>query len=139
MNALPRHAQTVVVGGGTSGAALTGTFAERSNGTILLLEAGPDYGHFDRTAWPADLLDSRALPSSHQWGFDSGSTYAKRVIAFERARVIGGCSSHNGCAAIVGSRLDYDSWEASGCTGWGTDELQPLFAEAMERLRVRDY
>jgi choline dehydrogenase len=139
MNALPRHAETVVVGGGTSGAALAGTLAERSGGTILLLEAGPDYGAFDRVAWPADLLDSRALPSSHQWGFDSGSTYAHRVIAFERARVIGGCSSHNGCAAIVGSRLDYDAWEAAGCTGWGTEELQPLFAEAMARLRVRDY
>ena len=61
------------------------------------------------------------------------------MVAFERARVIGGCSSHKGCAAIVGSRLDYDNWEASGCTGWSTEELQPLFAEAMERLRVRDY
>jgi choline dehydrogenase len=139
MSALPRHAETVVVGGGTAGAALVGALAERSHETILLLDPGPDYGPFDRTAWPADLLDSRALPSSHQWGFDSGSTYANRVVAFERARVIGGCSSHNGCAAIVGSRLDYDNWEASGCTGWSTEELQPLFAEAMERLRVRNY
>jgi choline dehydrogenase len=139
VSTLPRHADTVVVGGGTAGAALVGTLAARSDETILLLEAGPDYGPFDRAAWPADLLDSRALPASHQWGFDSGSTYAGRVLPFERARVIGGCSSHNGCAAIVGSRLDYDAWEASGCSGWGTDRLLPLFADALERLRVRDY
>lgn len=139
MSALPRYADTVVVGGGTAGAALAGTLAERSAGTLLVLEAGPDYGPFDRSAWPADLLDSRALPASHQWGFDSGSTYGVRRLAFERARVIGGCSSHNGCAAIVGSRLDYDAWEAAGCSGWGTDRLLPLFAAALERLRVRQY
>jgi choline dehydrogenase len=139
VNELPRHADTVVVGGGTAGAALAGTLAERSDETILLLEAGPDYGPFDRSAWPADLLDSRALPASHQWGFDSGATYGRRLLAFERARVIGGCSSHNGCAAIVGSRLDYDAWEASGCTGWGTESLRPLFDDALARLRVRAY
>ncbi len=139
MSALPRHADTVVVGGGTAGAALAGTLAERSDETILVLEAGPDYGPFDRSAWPDDLLDSRALPDSHQWGFDSGSTYGLRRLAFERARVIGGCSSHNGCAAIVGSRLDYDAWEAAGCGGWGTEKLLPLFASALERLRVRAY
>jgi choline dehydrogenase len=51
--------------------------------------------------------------------------------------VIGGCSSHNGCAAIWGSRVDYDGWAALGNPGWSTDELRPLFHAASERLRVR--
>jgi choline dehydrogenase len=134
---LPAHADIVVIGAGTSGAALAGTLAERSDATVLVLEAGPDYGPFDRDAWPADLLDSRALPATHQWGYDSASTYPDRVLPFDRARVIGGCSSHNGCAAIVGFPLDYDAWEAAGCEGWGTEALKPLFASALERLRVR--
>lgn len=134
---LPGHADTIVIGAGTAGSALAGALAERSGGTILVLEAGPDYGPFDRSAWPDDLLDSRALPASHQWGYDSASTYPDRVLPFDRARVIGGCSSHNGCAAIVGSPLDYDAWEAAGCGGWGTERLKPLFASAIERLRVR--
>ena len=134
---LPRHADTVVIGSGTAGAALAGTLAERSDETILVLEAGPDYGPFDRAAWPADLLDSRALPTSHQWGYDSADTYHGRVLPFDRARVVGGCSSHNGCAAIVGHPLDYDDWEAAGCEGWGTERLKPLFGAAMERLQVR--
>ena len=39
----------------------------------------------------------------HDWGFTSGLPRYRRTLDFERARVIGGCSSHNGCAAIWGA------------------------------------
>ena len=110
MTQLPGHVNTIIAGGGTSGAALAGTLAATSDETILVLEAGPDFGARESGAWPADLLDARGLAGSCDWGYDSGATYANRVLPFARARVIGGCSSHNGCAAIVGSRLDYDGW-----------------------------
>ena len=55
---LPSYADTVVVGGGTSGAAVAGLLAEYGNGSVLVLEAGPDYGP-DPAAWPADV--ARAL------------------------------------------------------------------------------
>src|SRR5581483_7295950 len=55
----------------------------------------------------------------------------------ERARVLGGCSAHNGCAAIWGSRDDYDGWERRGNDGWGAAALLPLFRAVDERLRVR--
>ena len=67
----------------------------------------------------------------------AGNLYAPRVVDYARARVIGGCSSHNGCAAIWGSRVDYDGWAALGNPGWSTDELRPLFEAGSERLRVR--
>jgi choline dehydrogenase len=51
--------------------------------------------------------------------------------------VIGGCSSHNGCAAIWGSRVDYDHWADLGNPGWSADELLPFFKLASERLRVK--
>ncbi len=135
--ALPKFADTVVIGGGTSGAAVAGLLAEHSDQTVLLLEAGPDYGPFAAGRWPAELLDAVAIPTTHDWGYDSGKQYAPRVITYERARVIGGCSSHNGCAAIWGSSVDYDGWAALGNPGWSTDELRPLFRAASERLRVR--
>ena len=129
----------VVVGGGTAGAALAGTLVERSSLSVLLLEAGPDYGPAGSRRWPRELLDYTALPTTHQWGYDSGSTYPDRKIAFERARVIGGCSSHNGCAAIWGSAVDYDDWVAAGNPGWSSAELVPLFELAMRRMSVRTY
>ena len=135
----PRQADTVVIGGGTAGAAVAGLLAERSDQTVLLLEAGPDYGPLTAGRWPGDLLDARALAESHQWGYDSALAYATRRISFERAKVIGGCSAHNGCAAIWGHRLDYDGWVALGNPGWSADELLPVFRAAAARLRVRAY
>jgi choline dehydrogenase len=136
-DSLPAFADTIVIGGGTAGAAVAGELAARSDESVLLLEAGPDYGPLEGGRWPADLLDARAIPTSHDWGFNSGAQYGGRVIKFDRARVIGGCSSHNGCAAIWGSRLDYDNWAALGNPGWPTNELLPFFHSGSERLHVR--
>ena len=37
-----RYTDTVVIGGGTAGAAVAGLLAERGDRSVLLLEAGPD-------------------------------------------------------------------------------------------------
>lgn len=136
---VPRHADTVVIGGGTSGAVVAGLLVERSDESVLVLEAGPDYGAFGSGRWPGDLLDARALGYSHDWRYTSNDTYPGRVVMFERAMVIGGCSSHNGCAAIWGSRVDYDDWAAMGLAGWGADDILPFFERANGRMRVRTY
>ena len=134
---LPKFADTAVIGGGTAGAAVAGLLAEHSAQSVVLLEAGPDYGPFAAGRWPVELINAGAIPITHDWGYNSGEMYAPRVIGYERARVIGGCSSHNGCAAIWGSSVDYDGWAALGNPGWSTDELRPLFRAGSDRLRVR--
>jgi choline dehydrogenase len=134
----PRSADLVVLGGGTSGAVVAGRVAERSDRSILVLEAGPDYGPFGAGSWPRGLLDARAIPQgSHSWRYASSARYGQRELPLERARVIGGCSSHNGCAAVWGHRDDYDGWQRLGNPGWGAEALLPLFRAANERMRVR--
>jgi choline dehydrogenase len=118
---------------------VAGLLAEKSDESIVVLEAGPDFGPYHGGRWPTDLLDARALGYTHDWKYTSEDTYPDRIVAFERAMVIGGCSSHNGCAAIWGSRIDYDTWAAAGLDGWSADELLPIFAHANERMRVKDY
>jgi choline dehydrogenase-like flavoprotein len=139
MNDLPPETGTIVIGGGTGGAACAGLLAEHGTEPVLLLEAGPDYGALIDGRWPAELLDARYIPLSHDWGLDSGSALPGRVLDFPRARVMGGCSAHNGCTAALGARTDYDAWEADGNEGWGSKDMTPLLEMVRERFRVRTY
>ncbi len=131
----------VVLGGGTAGCVVAGRLAAESDAEVVLLEAGPDYGPRAGGAWPADLLDGAALVTSHSWGYDTGDLHPVRgTVDLPRARVIGGCSSHNGCIVAVGCAEDYDGWaRASGDAGWSADAIRPLLARALDRLRVRVY
>jgi choline dehydrogenase-like flavoprotein len=131
------HADTVVIGGGTAGAAVAARLVQGTSQTVLLIESGPDYGAFAEQCWPAQLLDARSLPGGHDWGYLNNAGTGRPGHPLERARVIGGCSSHNGCAAIWGSRVDYDNWAALGNEGWSTDDLLPFFKLASETLRVK--
>ena len=136
---LPRYSDTVVIGGGTAGAAVAGLLAERGGQSVLLLEAGPDYGHLAEGRWPAELLEGRVVARTHDWSYTSAASAGQPGHALQRARVIGGCSSHNGCIALWGNRADYDGWAAEGNDGWSTEEVLPYFRRAAARLCVRDF
>lgn len=128
---------TVVIGGGTAGAAIAARLIQGTSQTVLLIESGPDFGLFTERRWPDPLLDARSLPTGYDWGYTNSANTGRPGHLLERARVMGGCSSHNGCAAIWGSRVDYDHWAALGNAGWSADELLPFFKLANETLRVK--
>ena len=131
------YADTVVIGGGTAGAVVAARLVQGTSQSVMLIESGPDYGAFAEQRWPSPLLDARSLPGGHDWGYVNGAANGRPGHLLERARVIGGCSSHNGCAAIWGSRSDYDDWAALGNEGWSAEDLLPFFRLANETLRVR--
>jgi choline dehydrogenase len=131
------YADIVVIGGGTAGAAVAARLVQNTSQSVMLLESGPDYGAFAEGRWPSQLLDARSLPGGHDWGYINGARTGRPEHLLERARVIGGCSSHNGCAAIWGSRADYDGWVALGNEGWSADDLLPFFKHAAETLKVK--
>ena len=123
------EADVVIIGGGSAGCALAGRLVERGT-DVLLLEAGPDYGPLDDGRWPPELTDARMLATTHDWG------HAFERWTYERARLVGGCSAHNGAIAAVGHRSDYDAW---GLAGWSGADVESLFAEVIDRMRVRTY
>jgi choline dehydrogenase-like flavoprotein len=127
----------IVVGGGTAGAVVAARLVEAGL-RVTVVEAGPDYGSYRSGAWPAELVDARTIAGTHDWGY-WGRGAGGQQLAFERARVIGGCSAHNGCAQLPGWRGDYDAWAASGSPGWSAEDLRPWFARSKERLRVRGF
>ena len=124
-----------MIGGGSSGAVVAARLAT-AGVDVVLVEAGPDYGPRRAGSWPAEILDAAALATTHDWGYSSGPVPGREPWTWERARILGGCSAHNGAIAAVGHRLDYDAW---GLDGWATDDLRPLFALALEEMQVRAY
>jgi len=136
---LPSSADTVVVGAGTGGAAFAATLARNSTEEVVLVDAGPDYGSFDSGNWPADMLDALAIPVSHDFQLPNAKGSRGQTIDTPRARIVGGCSAHNGCTASVSAAYDYDDWAAQGNPGWTAQEVLPLLEWARQKFRVRRY
>lgn len=131
---------TLVLGGGTAGAAIAGRLAARSDQTVILVEAGADYGRLEDEGWPEDLVNGRVVATnSHDWNYVSSARQGVPQHRLERARVLSGCSAHNGCIAIWGSHVDYDGWEAQGNPGWSSANLLHYFQQANQMLRVREF
>lgn len=123
----------VIVGGGSSGCALAARLSEDPAITVCLLEAGPsDVGDPAILHLPDWMF---LLDSGYDWDYlvepqEHGNSFLRHA----RARVLGGCSSHNSCIAFWTPREDLDEWAASGCTGWSADECWPL----IRRLETND-
>lgn len=124
---MPKRFDVIVVGGGTAGCVLAARLSEETERTVCLVEAGPDYGRYAEGRWPADMLDARSLPMSHLWETEPDDRSASR------ARILGGCSAHNACLVVLGSRDDYDEWG----DGWTFAELEPYLRRAEASIRTR--
>ncbi len=120
----------LVLGAGSAGCVLASRLSEDADRSVCLVEAGPDYGAYADGRWPADLLYANELATSHDWGLAGGWPYW-------RARVVGGCSAHNGCFVAWGTSADFDEWKDAGNEGWTSAAIEPYRRRAFEKLRVR--
>ena len=128
----PRVAYDVaVVGGGTAGCVLAARLSEDPDRRVCLIEAGPDYGPRSSGAWPTDLLDPRSLTFTHDWGTGGED---ERSLG---ARVIGGCSTHNACMAVVGTPDDYSEWgEGWPCIRHCPPQFGAIFNHGMDVIII---
>lgn len=117
----------VIVGAGTAGCVLANRLSEDPGNRVLLIEAGGN----DNWIWfhvPVGYLFAIGNPRS-DWMFKTASELGLngRSLAYPRGKVIGGSSAINAMIAMRGQAEDYDGWRDLGLTGWGWDDVLPVF------------
>ena len=127
----------MIAGGGTAGCVLAARLSEDPDVTVCLLEAGPsDVGDDDilvLSEW-MHLLDS-----GYDWDYpvepqERGNSFMRHA----RAKVLGGCSSHNSCIAFRPPAECLDEWVKMGAAGWSAAEVLPLVERLTATVLLRD-
>jgi choline dehydrogenase-like flavoprotein len=116
----------LIAGGGTAGAVVAARLSEDPDVTVGLLEWGP-----------TDQDEPRALQIRRwsemlegEYDLDYASVPQPRGnsgIRQARARILGGCSSHNTMIALRPPRADFDRWVALGAHGWDARTMRRYF------------
>ncbi|WP_369212252.1 GMC family oxidoreductase [Streptomyces flavofungini] len=133
----------IVVGAGSSGAALAARTAAKGR-RVLLLEAGPDYRSAEmKDVWRSPnprlaLLDDAASEELIWPDVNAARTDSQEQELYWRGRGTGGSSAVNGQIAIRPPMADFEEWGALGCTGWSPEDVLPYFARLEDDERFGD-
>lgn len=125
-----REFDYIVVGGGSSGAATAARLSEKNpQAQVALIEAGPDDAGIEEVLQLNRWME--LLESGYDWDYpveeqEKGNSFMRMA----RAKVLGGCSSHNSCIAFWAPAEDLDEWEQKyGATGWNAENGFRLYRQ----------
>ncbi|UQR63042.1 GMC family oxidoreductase N-terminal domain-containing protein [Bradyrhizobium sp. C-145] len=117
----------IVVGAGSAGCVVANRLSTDKRKRVLVLEAGGK----DNWIWfhiPVGYLFAIGNPRS-DWMFETETEAGLngRSLKYPRGKVIGGSSAINAMISMRGQASDYDHWRQLGLTGWGWDDVSPVF------------
>lgn len=119
----------IVVGAGSAGCVLANRLSADPGSRVLVLEGGGR----DNWIWfhiPVGYLFAIGNPRS-DWMFETEKEpgFNGRSLKYPRGKVIGGSSAINAMISMRGQSADYDHWRQLGLTGWGWDDVRPVFKQ----------
>ncbi len=126
----------IVIGGGSAGSAAAGRLAQDGKRSVCLIEAGGGNTHmFTRTPGLLALMPEKSM---FKYDTEPMAGLNGRVGYQPRGKGMGGSSAINGMVYIRGNAWDYDNWAALGCTGWGWDDVLPVFKRQEDNAHGAD-
>ncbi len=124
----------IIVGAGSAGCVLANRLSADPKTRVLVLEAGGK----DDWIWfhiPVGYLFSIGNPRA-DWMYETQPVLGLngRSLKYPRGKVIGGSSAINAMIYMRGQAADYDGWRQLGLTGWGWDDVLPLFLDQEDHI-----
>lgn len=118
----------IIVGAGTAGSVLAERLTASGKLRVTLIEAGgkPSSPFVKIPAGFARLFKTKL-----DWNFESEPQTAAngRKVFTPRGKMLGGSSNMNAQIHQWCHPADFDEWAAAGATGWGWEEVAPVFRE----------
>ena len=118
------HYDYVIVGGGTAGSVIAARLSEDPDATVCVIEGGPSDAGDERVLKLRNWMN--LLGSELDYDYPTvEQPYGNSHIRHSRARVLGGCSSHNTLISFWPFASDLDEWVAAGGAGWDLAAMRP--------------